>query len=166
MVTEELYGIGTYVRHATQDHGTGIVVERHVVDYIQFPSRLLQHAVSYTVAWLDQKNVPLMAGMKPEDLKPSARNVPKFATVEEAEAWAEQQLHTGNWLDGVDDFTASSAQSIQEEIDSAVEGVTSLKCGPEGCGCMDCLFDEGQHLTATGCECAQNGCACCHQVKG
>lgn len=169
---DETYKVGDYVRSATKDMGTGAVVEVVHRDWVSWPSRIVQSEVLLAVAWLDKEGVPVEGPLKPTDVRRSSRGMPDFTTVEEAEEWMRQQTSGGNWLDSVEDFATTAAESVEEEIEEVVRGALAVPCGSTGnppphglesCTCMECMFEAGQHFEPHGCECRANNCGCLYQ---
>lgn len=151
---EAEFNIGAYVRAKGQDIGTGkIELVRHETTLDRKGN--VVETVIYGVTWLDT-DPPSRTFAMAEELVGSARGVPKFDSVEEAEAWLEKQNSPGNWTAKIEDAQASTAEIIEAEI----LAVTRVGCGEEPCDCQDCFIVDGTHIQGFGCGCPDHGCPC------
>jgi hypothetical protein len=119
--TEPAFHVGAYVRKVGDDMGTGLIVAVGHSDVLEEKTNRVFHQRIYHVHWL-QMNKGDLYSTEPEILLAgSARSVPKFETVEDAEAWMAQQLQPGNWTGAAQDAADSSSdmdvalQKILEE---------------------------------------------------
>lgn len=160
-----MFSCGQYVRHTKTDLGTGQVIHVNVVQQLQ-PDGTIASSVTFGVRWLDQQGAPVSiesAG----NLARSMRDVPKFNTAEEAEAWMEAALEGGSWTRGADDLNAVVADVLDQaasQVALDAERALAVRCGGTGCGCGDCVSYTDpsgfQHVAAPGCVCENEKCGC------
>lgn len=163
---EPVFNIGQYVRCKVEDRGTGkIELIRHETTLDRKGG--VHESILYGVTWLDKEFAPTGQPMRTlelaEDLASSARGVPKFTTVEEAEAWLEQQNSPGNWTAKIEDSQATTSDMINTMIDEALTVLTHHACGEPPCDCLDCFRvadGQGEHIVGMGCGCTEQGCPC------
>lgn len=101
--------IGAYVRMEGQDMGTGIVVCINDSDVLDERTNKVFHQRVYQVHWLDMNDGTTYGFHAENEIKPSSRSVPKFASEEEAEAWMDAQVTPGNWTAAAQDATDSAS---------------------------------------------------------
>jgi hypothetical protein len=109
---QPLHNVGSYVRAVGRDNGTGIIVGVGDSDVLDEKTNKVYHQRIYHVHWLDMKNPAgdtIYSFHAEDQIAPSSRSVPKFATAEEAEAWMEQQTQPGNWTAKAQDATDSAS---------------------------------------------------------
>lgn len=153
------FQVGQYVRHGKEDRGTGKVEVVRVSESIG-KDKKIHRATEYVVHWLDLKSTSMAMGasqgvksVETEDtIQLSARNVPKFSSVEEAEAWIEQQNQPGGWIDKVEDLNATAAD---------VATRVKCACGTIPCECRGCITINEEHIRSDSCYCEDTGCECC-----
>lgn len=107
-----LHNVGSYVRAVGRDNGTGIIVAVGDSDVLDEKTNKVHHQRVYHVHWLDMKNPAgetIYAFHAEDEIAPSSRSVPKFATIEEAQAWMDQQTEPGNWTAKAQDATDSAS---------------------------------------------------------
>jgi hypothetical protein len=115
--------IGSYVRRVGADNGTGLVVAINDCDALDEKTSKVYHQRIYQVHWLDQKDPngdSIYAFHAESDLAPSSRSVPKFSSMEEAEAWMEKQTQPGNWTGKAQD-AADSASDLDVALMKMLE---------------------------------------------
>lgn len=146
--------VGEYVRSTKEDRGTGKVNIVRVEEYTG-PDRKIHSRTSYKVQWLDLRGgdkATVLSWETDDTIQASARNVPKFTSVEEAEAWLEQQSQPGNWVDKVEDLNATAAD---------VATRVKCACGTSPCDCRGCITINEEHIRSDNCHCEDTGCECC-----
>lgn len=139
-MTYDGFKLGEYVRHIGTPEGTGKVVSIHRIE--KLVEKTIQHQTLYGIDWYAGGLPDVVTAM---EIAPTARSVPAFASVEEAEAWATSQLES-NWAD--------------ETIQAATTLATATTCGTGECRCNDCFTHGGEHVYCFGCTCVTEGCPC------
>jgi hypothetical protein len=107
-----LFNVGSYVRAVGRDNGTGLIVGVGDSDVLDEKTNKVYHQRIYHVHWLDMKDKAgntIYTFHAESDIAPSSRSVPKFSSMEEAEAWMEQQTQPGNWTGKAQDAADSSS---------------------------------------------------------
>jgi len=155
---------GDYVRHSEANIGTGQVIAISAHRVLGKDNKIRAY-ISYSVRWLDQDG--RVSDHSPEQLAPSVRSVPKFTSVEEADAWMEAQRSGGAWMSAVEDTNATVATILDRtaaEIAADAEAMSQRRCGGQLCGCQDCTKvagDDPRELMHVGsCQCEARGCPC------
>jgi hypothetical protein len=119
------FGIGSYVRAKDKDMGTGQIKAVSEVTVLDDAEQVV-HQVVYTVWWMDKvsertKQRDVLRQHSEQSLESSARGVQSFKSMEEAEAWMEQQTQSGNWTDKAQDAVNSEAD-VDLELRKMLEG--------------------------------------------
>jgi len=107
--THPAMNVGSYVRRVGEDFGTGIIVSVGDSDVLDEKSQKVHHQRVYYVHWLDMNEGTVYSFHPESHLAPSSRSVPKFSSMEEAEAWMESQTSPGNWTGKAQDATDSAS---------------------------------------------------------
>lgn len=159
---------GDYVRHNVANLGTGQVIRTVAVQELSNKSGAVTSYLYYEVSWFDQEG--RMSREMPDALAPSVRNVPEFATVEEADAWMESQMAGGGWTSSAEDSNATVATILDRtaaEVAREAEASLDNRCGGKNCECQDCVRYENpdqpgdfEHATSWGCSCEMRDCPC------
>ncbi len=157
---------GDHVRHNTANIGTGQVVRTAAFQELRPDGKVVSY-LRYDVRWLDQNGQ--VSREVPEALSPSVRNVPEFASVEEADAWMESQMAGGGWTAAAEDSNATVATILDRtaaEVAAEAEASLDNRCGGKNCECQDCVCYEDpqtllrEHAASFGCSCSERGCPC------
>lgn len=122
--TEPAFRVGAYVRKVGDDMGTGIIVAVGESDVLEEKTNRVFHQRVYHVHWLQMNNGDLYSTEPEAMLAASARSVPKFESIEEAEAWMAQQLQPGNWTGAAQDAADSASDldvALQQLLDEGKE---------------------------------------------
>lgn len=124
--TKPAYNVGAYVRKVGDDMGTGLIVAVGESEVLEEATNRVFYQRIYHVHWLQMNNGSLYSTEPEILLASSARSVPKFETVEEAEAWMQQQLQPGNWTQAAQDATDSASDfdvALQQILEEGNDGV-------------------------------------------
>jgi hypothetical protein len=118
--SEPRFEVGGYVRAIAQDRGTGIVLRVDHSNALDEKTRQVHFQRGYTVRWLDQNKGELITVEVEDSLAPSARGVPKFNSPEEAAAWMEGAVQSGQWVNAVQD-AADTAGDFDVQLQKWLE---------------------------------------------
>lgn len=127
--SEAAFNVGGYVRAVGRDNGTGLIIAIADSDVLDEKTSKVYHQRIYHVHWLDMKSTngqTVYMFHAEGDLAPSSRSVPKFASLEEAEAWMEKQVEPGNWTAKAQDAT-DSASDIDVALQKMLEEGSSTE---------------------------------------
>jgi hypothetical protein len=108
-VTDRKFNVGGYVRAIGRDKGTGMIVGIDDADMLDEKTNKVVHQRIYIVRWLDMNKGQEVSFEAEAAIASSARGVPKFDNPDDAEAWLEQQLQSGNWTGKAQDAVDSDS---------------------------------------------------------
>lgn len=156
---------GAYVRHNKNNLGTGQVIRVIAIQELT-QAQTVESYMRYDVRWIEQDGQ--LSNETDATISPSARDVPQFESIEEADAWMEAQASGGHWTASAEDSNATVATIIDETVGAlAAQAAASAdtRCGGNMCGCQDCVVvehpsDPRMTLHVGSCQCEARGCPC------
>lgn len=156
---------GDYVRHNFHNLGTGQVTQQVAIRELGPDDKIISRLV-FTVKWLEQNGQ--MSQETTDTIAASARNVPQFNSIEEADAWMEAQRSGGAWTAAAEDANATVATILDQtaaEVAAQAAASVDTRCGGTSCGCQDCVqvehpIDPRMLLHVGSCNCEERGCPC------
>lgn len=157
---------GAYVRHNHHNLGTGQVRRVVAVQDLDTATQKVKSSLFYEVTWIEQDGQ--VSRETDASIAPSAREVPQFESIEEAEAWMEAQRSGGGWVNSAEDTNAVVATILDQTAAQAAEeaaSATNTRCGGPMCQCQDCVrvehpADPLATLHVGSCNCEARGCPC------